>query len=59
MKNFEEKAHLDSNSQYDDHNPLNVSNIFEENGVEEYSNFKYTNNQKRILDTMEKKIQSG
>ena len=40
-KFLEEKARLDSNSQGDAHDPLNVANIFEENEVEEDAAFKY------------------
>ena len=58
-KALEEKACLNSNSQGDSHDPLNVANIFEEHVVGEDAEFKHENDQKRILDAMEKKIQSG
>ena len=54
---IEEKARLDTNSQGCSHDPLNAENVFEENGVEEDSEFKHTNYQERILDEMEKKLQ--
>ena len=58
-KALEEKARLDYNPQVDAHNPLNVANAFEENEIEEDTEFKYTNDQTHILDVMENKIQSG
>ena len=58
-KALEEKACLDSNSQSYSYDPLNVENIFAENGDDGHYEFKRTDNQKRILDAMEKKIQSG
>ena len=58
-KALEEVACLDSNSQVGTHDPLNVENIFEEHGVEEDAGFKHTNDQNRILDAVEKKIQSS
>ena len=53
-KDLEEKAHLESNSQGDVHDPLNVANIFKENGVEEDAEFKNTKDQKLILDAVGK-----
>ena len=58
-KDLEEKACLDSNSQGDAHNPLSVANIFKERRVEETAEFKHTDDQKLILDAVEKKIQPG
>ena len=50
---------MDSNSQDDTHDSLNVANFFEERGVEENDEFKDTDDQKRTLEAVEKKIQSG
>ena len=58
-KSIADKACLGSNSQGDAHDPLNDANIFAENGDKGHTEFKHTYNQKRILDAMEKKIQSG
>ena len=58
-KILEEKVWLDSNSQGDSHDPLNVVKIFEKYGFEEYAEFKHTKCQSNILDPEEKKIQSG
>ena len=58
-KALEEKVCLDSTSQGDAHDSLNIANIFEESGVEENAEFKHTYDQKRILDAVEKKIQSS
>ena len=47
-KALEEKTCLDSNSQGDDNDPVNVTNTFEENTVEEDAEFKHANDQKLI-----------
>ena len=41
-KSLGKKSCLKSNSQGDSHDLLNVANIFEENGVEEDAEFRYT-----------------
>ena len=38
-----EKEHVDYNFQGDTHEPLNVANVFEENEVEEDTEFEYKN----------------
>ena len=58
-KALEDKACLDSNSQGNAHDPLNVPNIFKEHEVESNSEFKLTGDQKYILDAVSKKMQSG
>ena len=55
-KVLEEKARLDSNSQGDAHDPLNVANIFEEHGGEENSEFKHTDYQKAFYTRWKRKF---
>ena len=49
-KALEEKACLDSNSQGDAHDPLDIAKMFEANVFEGDAEFKCANDQKRILD---------
>ena len=58
-KALEVKVCLESISQGDVHGPLNAACIFEENGDEVDADFKYTNDQKHILDVVEKTIKYG
>ena len=55
-KALDEKACLDSNSQGNTHDPLNVAKCFEEHATEENAEFRQTYDQKLILDAGEKEI---